>query len=419
MTLSVIGKVLSVFVVLGLFSMFNFSCKKDSVSNQPATGTLYPVLKDGHWGFIDKEGRIVIPAMFKALPSSQELLKVSGFPDEVYTLEHSSIVIPSASQLSEDEIKRLGILVDKRDIYDAKNDIAYIQNLRPPFTNFKGNLKPFIVPSQNESSPHQVTIGYLDRVGDIKIPDEYTLAGDFVHGIALVSKNGAMSYINENNEMAIDTYEYSQILPFSEDGLAAVKKDDKFGFIDLNGELVIRNVYDGVGLFNEGYVLVERNGKSGIINSEGELIIPIDYILKPPSDDMVAFQVDDDESENDALWGFMDIEGNEVIYPQYLQVLPFSEGFALVTNGTHVFYIDKTNTELASPEIDGGLVFNEGFAAVRKGALWGFINKRGVMVIPPRFDWASSFESGVAMVVNNGKIGYIDTKGSYIWEPAN
>ena len=43
---------------------------------------------------------------------------------------------------------------------------------------------------------------------------------------------------------------------FSE-GLAAVKKDGKWGFIDLSGNLVIDTVYDSAGSFSEGLCAVQ------------------------------------------------------------------------------------------------------------------------------------------------------------------
>ena len=62
---------------------------------------------------------------------------------------------------------------------------------------------------------------------------------------------------------------------FSE-GLAAIKKNNKWGFIDKNGKLVIPLKYDDVDYFRpNGLCAVTIKGKSGFIDKFGKETIKI------------------------------------------------------------------------------------------------------------------------------------------------
>ncbi len=76
-------------------------------------------------------------------------------------------------------------------------------------------------------------------------------------------------------ELIAPTYEDG--LWFTE-GLAAVKKDGKWGYIDMDGEVVIDFIYDDAGVFSEGYAVVGTRSVSeydydistyGMIDKEG------------------------------------------------------------------------------------------------------------------------------------------------------
>jgi len=89
------------------------------------------------------------------------------------------------------------------------------------------------------------------------------------------------------------------------------------------------------------------------------------------------------------LWGYIDINGDWIIEPQFTSVFGFSEGFAFVAIGQH------TSRE------------------------WGVIDMQGNWVIEPRFLWGSYFEGGIAVIScrERRRHGIIDMNGNYIAEP--
>ena len=65
-------------------------------------------------------------------------------------------------------------------------------------------------------------------------------------------------------------------LEFSE-GLAAVRLNGKYGFIDKTGAVIIPIQYDNVYSFIEGLSNVRLKDKWGFIDKTGKVVIPIQY----------------------------------------------------------------------------------------------------------------------------------------------
>ena len=69
-------------------------------------------------------------------------------------------------------------------------------------------------------------------------------------------------------------HQYDELYPFSE-GLAAVKKNDKFGFINTKGELVIPCQYQYAGSFKDGLACVvkdEEDNNISFIDAKGKML---------------------------------------------------------------------------------------------------------------------------------------------------
>jgi hypothetical protein len=127
---------------------------------------------------------------------------------------------------------------------------------------------------------------------------------------------------------------------FSE-GLARVKLNGKYGYIDKTGKEVIPCKYDNAENFSEGLAIVMLNDKYGFIDKTGKEVTPLKY----------------------------DNAGR------------FSEGLALVRLNDKYGYIDKTGKEV-TPLYDEIRNFSEGLARVRLNGKYGYIDKTGKEVIP-------------------------------------
>ena len=186
------------------------------------------------------------------------------------------------------------------------------------------------------------------------------------------------------------------------DALFVVIVNDKRGYIDVNGRIVIKPQFEGANPFSEGLAVVAT-------------------------------------SENGYAEGYIDSTGAEIIKPQFDKATDFSEGRALVgfdqskkemrrENKTYVTgsshpsyiwgYIDRTGKYVAAPIYPHALGFSEGLAAVQlSDGQWGYIDKAGSLVIKPQFQSASSFSEGLSCVMFDKKYGFIDRTGKMVIPP--
>ena len=154
---------------------------------------------------------------------------------------------------------------------------------------------------------------------------------------ALPNKRG---YINVNTGRIVidaEANDYRKAWVFS-DGLAAVMKDDKIGFINANNEVVIPFQFDYTDkcrMWDFGYVF--HNGYCAMTNADGDLGL-IDksgnWVVEPAYDEIWAphesgYRIIVDNSKH----GVLDSKGN-VIYPaEYGYVDISSDGFILTKGG--------------------------------------------------------------------------------------
>ena len=92
----------------------------------------------------------------------------------------------------------------------------------------------------------------------------------------------------------------------------------RYGFVDLNGKVVIEPQWDEVSGpqseevagFSDGVAAVKRDGKWGWIDKTGRLFLP--PLSSPPN-----FHEGLSPFERDGKWGYMDTKGTVVIQPEW------------------------------------------------------------------------------------------------------
>lgn len=208
---------------------------------------------------------------------------------------------------------------------------------------------------------------------------------------------------------------YDELNGFHE-GLAAVCKDGKWGFIDKLGKEIISCKYDEVNHFQFGVCVVESNEKSGIIDKYGKSIIPIKY------DWIDGFSFSNDSLSRASLngrQGILNVEGKVVIPFEYEEIFDFKEGLVLARKDDKYGCIDKSNNVIIPFEYQSagaGNEFSEGLIALQKDGKFGYLDKKGNVVIgfdekytgyPFLSGYSTISKGGFRDVVENGKISII------------
>jgi hypothetical protein len=147
--------------------------------------------------------------------------------------------------------------------------------------------------------------------------------------------------------------------------LFSVERAKRWGFIDAHGRIVIAPQFDLVRDFFEGLAAIEKGGKSGFIDERGHVAFWLPGNIHPVgsfSEGLAPFQVGDN-------WGYLDTAGRVAIRPQFYDVNPFCDGLARVwvlAKEKRFDYIDHAGKFVIPPRYWVAYDFSNGLAMVRE-----------------------------------------------------
>ena len=235
--------------------------------------------------------------------------------------------------------------------------------------------------------------GYINTKGEQVVECKFDEASGFSEGLAAVEKDGKYGYINTKGEQVIEC-KFDNANSFKE-GLATVRNNYSGFTINAKGNFVvydennnrieISGKFDEVYRFTEeGLAVVKKDGKYGYINTKGEQVVECKF------DDANGFK-----------------EGLATVRNNY-------SGFTINAKGNFVVYDENNNRIEISGKFDEAYSFTEGLAKVKKGSKYGFINTKGEQVIECKFDYADDFREGLARVKKGYDDFTINTKGNFV-----
>ncbi len=330
---------------------------------------LFPIVKDGKWGYMDQGGKVVIEPQYAcAWDFTEGLARVQVGLYRGYIDGTGKMVIePQFGWAGRFSCGRAAVHVGAT---PWGNNLMFYQ---------KHNAWK-----------------YIDRTGKQVIRTSlYTRLPDFHENVA-----GSLDTSGKQIRC-----EAGQIAGRFSEGLAAIRdKAGLYGYVDHSMKTVIKPVFEEAGIFREGLAPVA-------VLAEGQ---------KPPEKRDWKWM-----RSRKLTWGFADKTGKTVIEPVFEDAWPFSDGLASVRVGGPSTgpgqgkwgYLDKTGKTVIEPQYDYAWPFSEGLARILKDGKQGYVDTKGTVVIEPKFDIAWEFSKGLARVEIDGKEGYINHKGEYVWEP--
>ena len=174
------------------------------------------------------------------------------------------------------------------------------------------------------SQYEDVRYGMTDFAGNWIFPFEFEDLHLPSEGYYLAKQNGKYGYISaeEGKESLELIYEDAQ--DFAQ-GLACVKYDGLWGYIDYNGDWQIEPQYLEAQSFSEDVAAVKTASGWGVINKDNEKIIPCIYEeIAPCQEERIAVKLK-------GKWGYFDKTGEKVIDFKYVEARNFSEQLAIVS----------------------------------------------------------------------------------------
>ena len=357
---------------------------------------------DEKWGFIDKTGKEVVPAIYDKMKNLSNGMAIVGkyeknkyhggygvgFHEEACTTwgyidVTGKEIIPRMYNVFRDFSDGMAVV----GIGDWRGDMKVVYGEVHVSYNFYGKY------------------GYVNDAGNEVIPCKFDYADNFFDGIAMVMVNDRFFLIDKMGNEIMDNEtmlrsrmsSLSHVSPkgirYISDGLLAVSNTQrdfdyerpqitKWGFKDKSGKIAVPFIYDEVQDFSEGLAAVKMGehscAKWGYIDTAGNEVIPLKYRFEPGRFSEGLASVRDDEGQF-----FIDTSGRKVFSHRYNKTKCFSEGFVAVLK----FSFEKNE---------------QGFSVV-KDEFWGFIDRKGNEVVPCIYKDVRSFSEGMAAVARGEK----------------
>lgn len=343
--------ILTLFVVVFISSCDELGLgNEDNSTNQ----VLFPVKVNNQYGFINRDGRMIIePSFQSAFAFSDGLAAVRLSNRWHYIDTEGEIRIDGKGTFQEIRPFNEGLAPIR-----MQNRWGYINTrgeivINPMFRSVtKFSEKRAFVRSLNFQNWF-----YINNLGE-ELKADLSAAGmdnhdntSFKNGRALVLDQGLFGYINDKIETVIPL-NYAEAKAFT-DNLAAVKISDRWGYINTEGNLQINPQFISANTFSQGLASVRlTSNRFGYINTEGKMTISEQF------DEAMPFKEDRAIVSQNGLYGVIDKSGNWVVEPIYEQIDDFENGLAKIYQ---TIVLENQNTE----------------------TWYGYINKQGKMVWVP------------------------------------
>lgn len=264
------------------------------------------------------------------------------------------------------------------------------------------SLYPAYIYEENE-----MRWGYINNKGEFVIKPQFSAAADFdTQRLAIIQKDSMYGVINESGKYIVQPV-YQYIRGIDSGVIVAIKGDDgahtiinihgeevvqingyvdrfsqglalftdsvdwknqRYGYIDTKGQVVIKPQYISGTPFKDGKALVKLDEKSfAVIDQKGNVLNTLyENIVGEISEDVVIYR---NESTNKE--GYMTLDGKKLTEAVFLEARPFINSYAQV------------------------MIYDEW-----KNYMWGLINKNGEFVVEPKYRGIKLVDEGIYAVNN-------------------
>lgn len=226
--------------------------------------------------------------------------------------------------------------------------------------------------------------------------------------------------LNSKNEEVFTQYEQIEAISnkdlshniWYEENVLKVKKDGKYGTINLAGKELTSCQYDEIvaieGIKNA--LKVTKDGKMGIIDNEGKAILPVQYqdITNLGKDNKDGFII----KAEDGKYGVVNYSNQIVLETKYDEIEKvYGNDMYVVKQAGKQILVKKDGTEILSSgydeikeilkNADNGIIYTQ-------GGKYGVMKTTGEVTIPAEYEELKEAKTGIFIAKQNGKYGIIN-----------
>lgn len=306
---------------------------------------LLPIAVDGKYGYVDVSGKFIIEPQFD---SAREFK--NGFA---------------------------GVSVDgKYGIVSSSGKVKLFDNnitMEPKYFD-----KFAIVQVQNKQSTYQFDYGVIDYEGNYIINPSDTYITDYSEGLFVTKqKNNKYGYIDIKGNTVIE-HKYDQANIFHQ-GLARVHiGNENCIYIDKKGYQTIlldSSIATECSDVNDGLITITSNDKKGFVDKQGKVVIEPKYVTSSEyfSEELLPVNIN-------GKWGYINKYDKVVIDPQFESAGIFKNGLASVSINGKDGLINKKGKYIIKPEYDSIRYMGHGLADVTRNGTPHYVNLKNKIV---------------------------------------
>ena len=280
------------------------------------------IMRNNRWGYLNRYGVEVIPPVYDQVsPFTQDRAVVTLHgEDGVINRQGKWLALPAPIKIMD---------IGNDIILGKANNQYQIKRFSGELIYFTGNRLQKFDNEFYELDSADVIIRKISPGGTFiyEYPEgEGTRAGGA--GLLIFKANNRYGFKDQQGRIVIAN-RYEQVKSFNQ-RMAAVKINNHWGFINLDEQIIIQPLYDSVGFFRDGTCIVQKQGLSGVVNLQGATVLPSQY------EQIIRLNDGNFMVKKKGKWGVLSHNGEIIIHPKYDQLTPVSQGYYIVArNGRY------------------------------------------------------------------------------------
>lgn len=461
-------KVFAVIIAVIVFIMFIFMMKsfltKDKETGKISSTTYFTIYKDNKWGVIDNLGKEVISPSYKemiVIPNNKKDVFLCTYDINDDTGEYKTKALNSKNE----EIFTQYSQIEALDNYDGNNNIWYEKNVLKVQKDGKYGLIDFNgkevlnIEYDNISTLKGVEnsilvekdnkIGLINSDGknivDVNYKKIKNIDKDYKKGYIVVDENNKYGVIDYNQKQILEN-KYDEIEAIYSEKLFVIKEGKNEKLINDEGNVVLEDGFDKIEQIlqyssKKGVIFVKDN-KYGVMDVDAEIIVPAEYEKIKEAKDNIFI------AKKDGKYGIVDTDKNEKVEFKYTNItynnvadIYLAEDENYNTNILDNQFNTKLTGILSDIDTDKGYmklkigdeykyynfkfeektnkdVLSNTLFLSKKDGKYGFVNSKNEVIVDYIYDDATEQnEYGYAAVKKDGKWGSIDVNGKVVIEP--
>lgn len=416
---------------------------------RPFSNGFSAVLQDGLWSYIDTTGKLLTPFKYDEVFNFNDDVGIVHYDDiygfidkngkEIFYPKYESIIDfdKGAARVRYEAFTTHYGVIDKNGNEIIKPDCHDVNEFTDNLLQFDNYYYSFIY----NKTLHKITdtvydifhrrfyqenyasygFGnsqqYIDtNLNILTVDDKYRTQGSFENKRCRIYNNDKFGFIDEKGNLIIPA-----IFDDADDfynGLAPVKKDDKWGFIDTSGNVVINFQFDEPNSFFDGIAVAKQNGKYGYIDMKGNWIVQPKFSKVGSATDGYL------ECFMNGKAGMLDYLGNNIIPFEFKEFRQYEDGFFHAqkyigeeSDDYVVGLYTATGKKIIPVEYERIDYLGNNLYKVRSNEkYYGIYNTDGEIVLPVKYDAIRAFDE-IYYVCENDLCGIMDKNLNWILKP--